>query len=106
MHEHSFIEAIISPIENKSDVVKVELEVGELAGISSEHLKEHLVEKTGWDVETNGVDSRVRCECGFEGRAKIRERLHDMVIFECPECGEIPIVLNGDKIKIVKVVYR
>ena len=106
MHEHSFIEAIISPIENKEEVRGIELEVGELAGISASHLKEHLEEETGWEVDVCERDSKVECGCGFRGRAKVRERLHDMVIFECPECGEIPIVLNGDKIKIVKIVYR
>jgi len=106
MHEHSFIEAIISPIENKENVIGVLLEVGELAGIEAEHLKEHLIEKSGWDVEVKPVESFVECGCGFEGRAEIRERLHDIVIFECPECSSIPEVLQGDKIKIVKIFYK
>ena len=106
MHEHSFIEAIIHPIKDKENVVKVLLEVGELAGIEAEHLKEHLMEKTGWEVKVKKVESFVECGCGYEGRAKIRERLHDMVIFECPECGDIPEVIDGKNIKIINVYYK
>lgn len=50
MHEHSFIQAIVSGIENKENVMGIVIEVGELAGIEAGHLKEHLVEETGWKV--------------------------------------------------------
>jgi len=106
MHEHSFIQAIISNIENKDNVEVVVVEVGELAGIEGSHLKEHLVEGTGWEVEVEEKKSRVKCECGYEGQAEIKERLHDLVIFACPKCGKIPEVLEGKDIKILKVRYR
>lgn len=105
MHEHSFIQAIIEPIEDKEKVVKVELEVGELVGIEAGHLKDHLVDETGWSVDVEEVESLVKCDCGYSGRAKIRERLHDLVIFECPSCGRVPSVLRGKDVKIVRVVY-
>jgi len=105
MHEHSFIDAILEPIKDRERVKSVELEVGELAGIGAEHLKEHLVGRTGWEVGVKEVESVVRCGCGFEGRGKIRERMHDFVVFECPSCGLLPSVLRGKDIKIVRVVY-
>lgn len=105
MHEHTFIEAIVRNIEDKEKVKGITLEVGELAGIEAEHLKEHIVERFGWDVEVLEKDALVKCECGVEGKPKILEVLHDLVIFECSECGEIPEILEGKDIKIVKVVY-
>lgn len=105
MHEHSFIQAIISNVENSKNVKSVLVEVGELAGIEPQHLGEHLMEETGWEIEIVPKQGKVNCECGFIGEPKIRERLHDMVIFECPICGEIPKVLEGKDIKILKVIY-
>lgn len=106
MHEHTFIQSIIEPIEDREKVVRVELEVGELVGIEAGHLKEHLVDETGWSVGVEEIESLVKCGCGYSGRAKIRERLHDMVIFECPKCGKLPEVLSGKDVKIVRVIYE
>ena len=106
MHEHSFTESIIKDIKDQDKVIGISIELGDLVGIEKEHLKEHLGEHTGWDVEINTKKSKVKCDCGYEGEAKIRERLHDLVIFECPECGNLPEVLEGKNIKIVKVVYN
>lgn len=106
MHEHSFIQAIIANVENKGNVVSIEVEVGELAGIEADHLVEHLIEETGWKVSAVEKKAKVKCSCGFEGVPTIRERLHDMVIFECPKCGEIPEILEGKDIKILKATYK
>ena len=106
MHEHSFIEAILSQIENKDKVKSIVIEVGELAGIEAKHLKEHLQEQVDWDVEVINVESDVKCNCGYQGRANIRQRLHDLVIFNCPKCGNSVEVLKGKDIKILKVVYN
>ena len=106
MHEHSFIEAILRNVEDRDNVRKIVLEVGELAGIEAGHLREHILERVDWDIEAIEKESVVKCDCGFEGRAKVLERLHDLVIFECPECGGIPEVLEGKDIKILKVVYN
>lgn len=105
MHEHSFIDAILLNIEDKEKVKEILLEVGELAGIEAEHLKEHLKERVDWKIDVVEKKARVRCDCGYEGEAKIRERLHDMVVFECPVCGDIPKVLEGKDIKILKIIY-
>jgi Zn finger protein HypA/HybF involved in hydrogenase expression len=106
MHEHSFIQAIIEPIENKENVKAIELEVGELAGIEPDHLKEHLVDETGWEVKTTTKPSNIVCECGYIGPARIKQRLHDMVIFDCPKCNSVPNKVDGKDIKILKVTYK
>lgn len=105
MHEHSFIGAIVRDIENKDKIKKIVLEVGELAGIEAGHLKEHMEEVFDWDIEVLGRGSLVKCGCGFEGRARILERLHDLVVFECAVCGGVPEVLEGNNIKILSIQY-
>ena len=106
MHEHTFIEAILRNVEDRGNVKEIVLEVGELVGIESGHLREHILERFDWKIEVIEKESSVKCDCGFKGKAKVLERLHDLVIFECPECGEVPEVLEGEDIKIVKIVYR
>jgi len=106
MHEHTFIQAIIEPIKDKENVKVIELEVGELAGITPEHLKEHLVDETGWEVSVSSKQSNIKCECGYKGPARIRQRLHDMVIFDCPKCEKMPLQVEGKDIKILKVTYK
>ena len=105
MHEHSFIEAILSNIKDINNVKEVLIEVGDLAGVEKEHLKEHMLEKVSFSISVIGKKSDVLCDCGFRGEAKIRERLHDLVIYECPLCGDLPKVIEGNNIKILKVVY-
>lgn len=106
MHEHKFIHNIVNQVPDNSNVIGVELEVGELAGITAEHLKEHLKEETGWEVNCKVKEGKVVCKCGHIGEARVRERLHDLVICDCPKCaGEVEIV-DGKDIKIVKVIYK
>jgi len=106
MHEHTFIEAIVRNIKDKENVKEIILEVGELVGIEAGHLKEHIEERFDWKVKVLEKNALVKCECGFEGRPNILERLHDLVIFGCPECGEVPEILEGKDIKIASVVYE
>jgi len=107
MHEHIFIENIISQVPNKDNVISIEIELGDLAGIESAHLREHLIEHTGWKVDVKTVKSQIKCDCGYSGEARILQRLHDLVIFECPECGNDDVeVIVGKDIKIGKVVYK
>jgi len=108
MHEHSFIDAILSNIEDKDEVIAIVLEAGELAGITAEHLKKHLKERYDyWDIKVEEKQSNIKCFCGYEGPANIRDRMHDFVVFDCPRCERIPEeVLEGQDIKIVKITYK
>lgn len=106
MHEHTFVDSIVRDIEDRGNVKGIVLEVGELVGIELEHLKRHIEERFSWEVEISEKNALVSCECGFDGRPLILERLHYLVVFECPECGEVPEVLGGKDIKILKVIYK
>ncbi len=105
MHEISFAKYILNQIENKDKVKELEIEVGELAGVSGEDLKETIEKMTGWNIKIKEMDSKVKCDCGYLGRAKIKGRGHDIVIYACPKCGLNPEVLSGSNIKLNKVVY-
>ncbi len=102
MHEAAMIEEII---RNAGGAKIIQLEVGELSGFSPDHLKEHLADYgvLGICEEKTAI---VECSCGYSGRPKIREKLHDLVIFECPKCRAVPRVVSGDKVIIKKGVIQ
>ena len=103
MHDVVISKSILKDLKSFGKIKKAYIEVGELFGIEPDHLLEHLKEATSVEFDVMQAESKVKCECGFIGRAKITERLHDMVFFECPKCGEIPKVISGDNIVIRKV---
>ncbi len=107
MHEHTFIQSIINQVPNADKVISIELELGELVGIEADHLKEHLEDETSWKVLIYVKKARIKCTCGYIGEPKILQRLHDLVIYECPQCeNDNVIVLEGKDIKIGKVEYK
>lgn len=104
MHEHHFIQNIIAQVPDKEKVIGIEIELGELIGIEAGHLKEHLIEFTSWEVNVKPKKSKIKCLCGYSGPARILQRLHDLVIYDCPECGnDEASVLEGKDIKITKI---
>ncbi|MFA5857027.1 MAG: hydrogenase/urease maturation nickel metallochaperone HypA [Candidatus Pacearchaeota archaeon] len=107
MHEHSFIQSILKDIQDKDNVISIDIELGELVGIEENHLRDHLFDETGWKINISLKKAKIKCPCGYEGPPTITERLHDMVIYECPACGLIgPEIFEGNKIKILKVIYK
>ncbi|GBE19600.1 MAG TPA: hypothetical protein ENG87_02060 [Candidatus Pacearchaeota archaeon] len=107
MHEHSFISAIINDIRDKDNITGILIELGDLVGITAKHLREHLTEMTGWNVEIQSKLSKIKCDCGYKGNPEIKQRLHDLVVFSCPKCQAInPDVLEGKDIKILKIIYN
>jgi Zn finger protein HypA/HybF involved in hydrogenase expression len=106
MHEHAIIDSVLSNLKDVGKVKEAHFEVGELAGIEPNHLKEHLKDRVKFKVVVKKKKSVVKCECGYKGPPKILEILHDMVIYECPKCGKLPRILEGKDIKITKVIKR
>ncbi len=106
MHEITFAKNIISQIKNKTQVQEIELEVGELAGVTADELKYAIENLTGWKVIAREMPSNIECDCGYIGRANIKERQHDIVIFNCPKCGSMPKKIVGQDIKLKRVVYH
>ncbi len=104
MHDSVIAESILKDLESYGKVKKAYIEVGELFGIEPDHLLSHLKEISSIEFSIAQTESKVECgNCGFIGRAKIIEKFHDFVLYECPECGSEVDVIKGDKIKIAKI---
>jgi Zn finger protein HypA/HybF involved in hydrogenase expression len=106
MHETVFGKKIIDEAKNHGDVKAISIELGELAHVPPEELLACLQELVTWDIESAIVPAKVKCTCGFEGHPKILERGHDYFFIECPECGDIPELVDGKEIKLVNVTIK
>lgn len=104
MHDAVIANSILKDLNKYKNVKRAYLEVGELFGIETNHLLEHLKDVSSIKFEIKQTISKVECpNCGFKGRAKIIERMHDFVLYNCPKCdGEVKVI-EGDKIILKKV---
>ena len=98
MHELGLIKELIDKAKEKGNVVKIVVEVGSLAGIEADHLKEHFKELVDWEIEVKEKKGRVECDCGFKGEPNVITRGHDFVLFNCPWCNDVPKIIEGDEI--------
>ncbi|MBS1266170.1 MAG: hydrogenase nickel incorporation protein HypA [Candidatus Woesearchaeota archaeon] len=103
MHETSMIKDIIEKAKKQGNVKSITIEVGELANIKANHLKEHLEAFVDWEIKTVEKPAITECECGFKGKPKIITRGHDFVLFTCPWCNDVPKIKQGDKIVLKEV---
>ena len=112
MHDIFFSKGILKSIEpyieKDKKVHELVLEVGELVGIEPDHLVGTLNDVSNYKFKAQRKYSKIECPCGYTGLAKIIERLHDKVIWACPACELAPEmikVVEGDQIKLLKVIY-
>lgn len=103
MHELAFANKVIEEAKKQGDVKSITVEVGELAQIPAHELKDALEKLVDWDVELIEKKAEVSCSCGFKGNPKILEKGHDYTLFQCPECGAVPEVLEGADILLKDV---
>ncbi|MBS3077090.1 hydrogenase maturation nickel metallochaperone HypA [Candidatus Pacearchaeota archaeon] len=134
MHEINIADRVLREARGAGAKHFFRVEVGELCEITSEELEEGLkrltemtlsddfnsfgnvVLQTAGNIEDLGEEkiefkvdfkqSRVRCKCGFVGRANIVDRGHGYCVWNCPSCGlsgKNVEVLEGGEIKIVEV---
>jgi Zn finger protein HypA/HybF involved in hydrogenase expression len=105
MHETIIAQKIIEKAKEQGSVKKIILEVGDLAHLPAEELKEALQKIVPWEIEVHTAKAEVKCKCGYTGEPTIIEHTHDMTIYECPKCGKMPAeVLSGEDI-IIKDVF-
>ncbi len=105
MHEHAIVHDLVDAAEKQGKVRAICVEVGTLAPIAANELREALsAEKPAWKITVKETPAKVKCpKCGFRGEPKITERAHDFVLYECGKCGAIPEVLSGKEIALKKV---
>lgn len=104
MHETVIARSIIEEARKHGNVKEIHLEIGELAHVPSNDLLRCLKEIVRWKIVSSDVMAKARCDCGFEGHPDILDRGHDYFYIECPRCRNIPTLIKGQDIKILKVV--
>ena len=106
MHETVFASRIIDEAKKHGNVKEIFLEIGELAHVPPDDLLECLKRLVSWEIVSRIIPAKVKCSCGFVGKPDILERGHDSFFIECPKCREVPELVDGKDIKIVKVVVE
>lgn len=108
MHEFSTMQEIVNAImeeakkHNAIEISRVIIEIGELTFLGEEQLKfafDILKEGTimeNADIVIKKVRAKIKCKCGYEGKAKygLKDEFHIIFpILKCPKCGgDIEIV--------------
>lgn len=103
MHGIHIAGDIITKAKEQGKVKKAYIELGEIANITKADLSNQLKNLADFNFVITTKDAKVKCSCGYEGSPKVVERQHDIVIFECPLCGNTPEVIEGDKIILKEV---
>lgn len=103
MHEFAVINSIISEAKRHGSVKSVFIEIGELAPLTTKELGDAFKKQAAWKIEIREQPAIVRCGCGYTGKPKIIERVHDTILFECQKCRGIPEIISGDKIILKEV---
>lgn len=103
MHGVHIAGDLIATARKQGKVKKAYIELGELANITKQDLEKSLKNLADFDFEITEKEAKVKCACGYEGKPNIVERQHDVVIFNCPQCGMTPDVVEGDKIILKSV---
>ena len=103
MHETIIARKLIEEAEKKGKVKAVTIEIGEVGHLKPEELEPTLKVMVDWDLNIIEKKAVVKCECGYQGSPRILERGHDMCLFVCPTCEEVPTVIEGDQIKLLEV---
>lgn len=106
MHETILAKEILKEARAKAKGKKIKsitLEVGELAHLPANELKEILRAMADFKIIVKHVKAKVKCECGYEGAPRILAQHHDFTLFECPDCSKQPKVLCGADIVLREI---
>ncbi len=131
MHEINIADRVLREARDAGASHFFRVEVGELCEITAEELEEGLkrltevavldnfnsfgnvvLQKSGepdfseMKFEVGFVESKIKCSCGFLGRARVADRGHGYCVWDCPLCGasgsRVEVVWGGE-IKIIEV---
>jgi len=103
MHEGAIADQIITEANEQGLVLGITVEVGDLAHLPAKDLDVALKARVDWNIEIIEKKAHVKCSCGYEGEPKIIEKRHELTLFECPKCGNIPQIIDGDQIILKEV---
>jgi Zn finger protein HypA/HybF involved in hydrogenase expression len=104
MHDTLISQDIIEAAKRQGKVKGITVEVGDLGHLPLEELREALLSRVpDWAVKLVRRKAVVRCACGFEGEPKIIEHRHGHSLWQCPQCGLVPEVVEGKDIVLKEV---
>ncbi len=104
MHEQTIAQRIIEEAEEHGEVISLTVEVGDLAHLPADEMKEVLERLTDWEIKVVPRTAIIACSCGYTGEPKILQQLHDNNIYECPKCSfSLPPILEGSDIVLLDV---
>ena len=98
MHQLALAQRIGEEIA-KAGLTRPVLKVGELLAVDADELIS-LLATMGHEVRIESIPSRVRCPCGFQGRAEVYHRDHTVTLFRCPRCNLVPKVERGKELEM------
>lgn len=112
-------EEVISKLEGrkKPKSINIEMDVGslrfhdttEVEFWTRELLQQHFGKKLKVSADIKKLDSKIRCECGYEGDADESQNDHDLMhqgIFtmKCPKCSsEDYEIVQGNEVVLKKI---
>ncbi len=104
MHEHTIAQKIIKQANHYKNIKSITVEVGELAHLPSDEMKQILERLTNWEIKIIPKKAIILCVCGHRGEPKILQQLHDNNIYECPKCSfSLPQILDGKEIILKEI---
>lgn len=106
MHEIAFADKVLREAEKAGATRYLSVEVGELCEIEADELEEAFENLVDWKLNITERKSKISCQCGYVGEARIVDRGHGYCVWNCPSCGlsgKNINVLEGGEIKIVEV---
>ena len=105
MHETHIANQLIAAARTQAPNFKeMVIEVGDLGHVPARDLEHHF-KAFPWKTTILEKEATVECpSCAYKGPPLILEKSHDLTIFECPQCGKLPKIIDGADIKLVKVI--
>ncbi len=111
-------EEVISKLEGKKPKsIGIEMDVGSLRFHDTtevefwikELLRQHFGKKLKVSAEITRIDSKIRCQCGYEGDADESQNDHELLhqgvfTMKCPECdSENYEIIQGNEVVLKRI---
>ena len=105
MHEFSVVSQVISEARKHGEPVEIEIEVGDIAGMTSSDLSRHMKAFVSWKIKIKKMPGAIECKkCGHRAMPAVISRAHDCVYLKCRACGSRDYdIVSGDKIILKSV---
>ncbi len=99
MHEQTIAKKIIDEASQYGKIVSITIEVGDLAHLPADEMRDILEKLTDWQINIIRKKAKISCKCNYIGEPTITKQLHDNNVYECPKCKHsLPPAFEGTQI--------